>query len=149
MRVTILDDYFNTLPTLPSFRKLDGFEVTVWNDHVQDTDVLAERLRETDVLILFRERTRITGELLDRLPRLELISQRSVYPHVDVVGVVGEHRDLVTGQPLEAVERAQRVEVVVEDRDLHHCSQSDVSMPRWVCSADRATAASADGHSSP
>jgi D-3-phosphoglycerate dehydrogenase len=84
MRVTILDDYFNTLPTLPSFRKLDEFEVTVWNDHVQDTDALAERLRETDVLILFRERTHITGELLDRLPRLKLISQRSVYPHIDV-----------------------------------------------------------------
>jgi D-3-phosphoglycerate dehydrogenase len=84
MRVTILDDYFNTLPTLPSFRKLVGFDVTVWNDHVQETDALAARLRDTEVLILFRERTRITGELLDRLPQLRLISQRSVYPHVDV-----------------------------------------------------------------
>lgn len=84
MKVAILDDYFNTLPTLPSFRKLDGFDVTVWNDHVQDTDILAERLKDTEALVLFRERTSITAELLDRLPRLRLISQRSVYPHVDV-----------------------------------------------------------------
>ena len=84
MKIAILDDYFNTLPTLPSFRKLDGHDVTVWNDHVQDTDVLAERLQETEALVLFRERTRISGELLDRLPNLKLISQRSVYPHVDV-----------------------------------------------------------------
>jgi D-3-phosphoglycerate dehydrogenase / 2-oxoglutarate reductase len=84
MKVAILDDYFNTLPGLPSFRKLDNHEVTVWNDHVQDIDTLAERLQDTEALVLFRERTQIPGELLDRLPNLKLISQRSVYPHVDV-----------------------------------------------------------------
>ncbi len=84
MRVSILDDYFDTLRRLPCFRKLDGFDVTVWTDHVQDRDALVERLRDTEVLVLFRERTRITGELLDRLPKLKLISQRSVYPHIDI-----------------------------------------------------------------
>jgi D-3-phosphoglycerate dehydrogenase / 2-oxoglutarate reductase len=84
MKIAILDDYLNSLPGLPSFRKLDGHEVTVWNDHMQDIDTLAERLQDTEALVLFRERTRIPGELLDRLPSLKLISQRSVYPHVDV-----------------------------------------------------------------
>jgi len=84
MKVTILDDYFDTLRTLPCFRKLDGHDVTVWNDHVQDTDQLADRLKDTDVLVLFRERTKIRAPLLERLPRLRLISQRSVYPHIDV-----------------------------------------------------------------
>lgn len=84
MKVAILDDYFNTLPGLPSFRKLDRHEVTVWNDHMQDIDTLAERLQDTEALVLFRERTQIPGDLLDRLPNLKLISQRSVYPHVDV-----------------------------------------------------------------
>ncbi|MEI9887844.1 MAG: hypothetical protein WDN08_15335 [Rhizomicrobium sp.] len=45
MRVAILDDYFDTLRTLPSFAKLAGHDVTVWNDHVQDTDALAARLK--------------------------------------------------------------------------------------------------------
>ena len=84
MKISILDDYFDTLRTLASFRKLAGHEVTVWNDHVQDTDALAARLADTECLVLIRERTRIEADLLERLPKLKLISQRSVYPHIDV-----------------------------------------------------------------
>jgi D-3-phosphoglycerate dehydrogenase / 2-oxoglutarate reductase len=84
MKISILDDYFNTLRTLACFRKLAGHEVTVWNDHVQDTDALAARLKDTECLVLIRERTRIQADLLERLPKLKLISQRSVYPHIDV-----------------------------------------------------------------
>ena len=84
MNITILDDYFDTLRTLRCFRKLDGHHVDVWNDHVQDTDALAARLAETEVLVLIRERTAIRAPLIARLPKLRLISQRSVYPHIDV-----------------------------------------------------------------
>ena len=82
--VSILDDYFDTLRTLPCFAKLAPFDVTIWNDHVQDEDVLADRLKNTEVLVLIRERTKIQAPLLVRLPRLRLISQRSVYPHIDI-----------------------------------------------------------------
>ena len=84
MKITILDDYFGTLRTLPCFRKLAGHDVTVWNDHAQEVDALAERLKETEVLVLIRERTQIQAPLLERLGKLRLISQRSVYPHIDV-----------------------------------------------------------------
>jgi D-3-phosphoglycerate dehydrogenase len=84
VNVTILDDYFDTLRTLPCFRKLHGHTVTVWNDHLQDTAALAERLKDTEALVLIRERTKIRGDLLERLPCLKLISQRSVYPHIDI-----------------------------------------------------------------
>lgn len=89
MRIAILDDWFDTLRTLPSFGKLEGHDVTVFNDSLQndgqpDVDALVERLVDFDALVLIRERTSITGELLDRLPNLKLISQRSVYPHIDV-----------------------------------------------------------------
>lgn len=84
MNITILDDYFDTLRHLPSFRKLDGHTVTVWNDHLQDVDALAERLRDTEVLVLIRERTQIRAPLIARLPKLRLISQRSVFPHIDI-----------------------------------------------------------------
>ncbi len=84
MNITILDDYFDTVRTLACFRKLDGHDVTVWNDHVQDTDALAARLKDTDGLVLIRERTKIQAPLLERLARLKLISQRSVYPHIDI-----------------------------------------------------------------
>jgi D-3-phosphoglycerate dehydrogenase len=84
MHITILDDYFDTLRTLACFRRLDGHQVTVWNDHLQDEESLAERLRDTEALVLIRERTQIRAPLLARLPALRLISQRSVYPHIDV-----------------------------------------------------------------
>jgi D-3-phosphoglycerate dehydrogenase len=84
MKVSILDDYHDTLRTLTCFEKLRGHDVEVWNDHVQDADRLAERLRDTEALVLIRERTRITAELLERLDKLRLISQRSVYPHIDI-----------------------------------------------------------------
>jgi D-3-phosphoglycerate dehydrogenase / 2-oxoglutarate reductase len=84
MKIAILDDYFDTLRTLPCFQKLAGHEVTVWNDHVQDVDTLAGRLKDTEALVLIRERTQIRAALLDRLDHLKLISQRSVYPHIDV-----------------------------------------------------------------
>jgi len=84
MKITILDDYHDTLRTLSCFSKLSGHDVTIWNDHVQDVDALAERLRDTEAMVLIRERTAIRAPLLERLPKLRLISQRSVYPHIDV-----------------------------------------------------------------
>src|SRR6185436_17775156 len=84
MNIAILDDYSDTLRTLRCFRTLGGHDVTIWNDHVDDLDVLADRLREAEALVLIRERTTIPATLLERLPRLRLISQRSVYPHIDV-----------------------------------------------------------------
>jgi D-3-phosphoglycerate dehydrogenase len=84
MKISILDDYFDTVRTLPCFGELGGHDVTIWNDHVQDTAVLAERLADTEALVLIRERTKIQAPLLERLPGLRLISQRSVYPHIDI-----------------------------------------------------------------
>ncbi len=84
MRIHILDDWFDTLRHLPCFARLADHEVTVWTDHVDDVDVLAHRLRDAEAVVLFRERTKVTRELLERLPNLRLISQRGVYPHVDL-----------------------------------------------------------------
>lgn len=84
MKVSILDDYFDTLRTLSCFSKLDDHEVTVWTDHVDDVGTLASRLADTEALVLIRERTAIRTDLLRQLPELKLISQRSVYPHIDV-----------------------------------------------------------------
>src|SRR3954451_6017748 len=103
MRVAVLDDYFDTLRTLDCFERLAGHDVTVWNDHVQDLDELAGRLHDTEALVLIRERTEIRAPLLERLPQLRLISQRSVYPHIDVaactrLGIVVSS-DLHAGSP--------------------------------------------------
>lgn len=84
MKIAILDDWFDTLRGLPCFQQLTGFDVTVFTDHETDNQKLAERLAPFDVLVLFRERTPISRELVEKLPNLKLISQRSVYPHIDI-----------------------------------------------------------------
>src|ERR1700748_3576233 len=101
MKISIRDDYFDTIRTLDCFKKLKGHDVKIWNDHVQDVDALAERLADTEALVLIRERTQIRTPLLEKLPKLKLISQRSVYRHIDIdtctrLGIVvssGQHAD--------------------------------------------------------
>jgi D-3-phosphoglycerate dehydrogenase len=101
LKISILDDYHDTLRTLACFSKLAGHDVKIWNDHVQDLDTLAHRLQDTEILVLIRERTKIRAPLLERLNKLALISQRSVYPHIDIdactrIGVIvssGQHAD--------------------------------------------------------
>lgn len=82
--ITILDDYFDTIRALPCFKKLEGHDVTIWNDHTSDIKTLAERLKDTEALVLIRERTQIRAPLLEQLGSLRLISQRGVYPHIDI-----------------------------------------------------------------
>ncbi|WP_372993607.1 D-2-hydroxyacid dehydrogenase family protein [Sulfitobacter sp.] len=84
MKVHILDDWFDTLRGLACFAKLADHEITVWTDHEPDPVKLAARMADAEALVLFRERTKVGAELLAGLPNLKLISQRSVYPHVDV-----------------------------------------------------------------
>lgn len=84
MKISILDDYQDVVRTLDCYAKLKGHEVKIWNDHTKDVDVLAKRLQDTEVLVMIRERTPIRAQLIERLPKLKLISHHSVYPHVDV-----------------------------------------------------------------
>ena len=86
MRIVIPDDYQDAVRGLACFAKLAGHSVTVYTDTVKEIDALAERFREADALVLIRERTRITAPLLERLPRLRLISQTGKgTAHIDLV----------------------------------------------------------------
>ena len=112
MKVAILDDYFDTLRTLPCFAKLAGTTSRSGTTTSQDIDALAERLRDTEALVLIRERTKIGAPLLERLPKLRLISQRSVYPHIDVDACTRQRRDrVVEHAPGHAVLRGRRADL--------------------------------------
>jgi D-3-phosphoglycerate dehydrogenase / 2-oxoglutarate reductase len=84
MKIAILDDWSDTVRTLDCFDRLAGHEVVVFNDPVGDVGVLAERLADFEALVLIRERTELRAPLLQMLPRLRLVSQRSAVPHIDV-----------------------------------------------------------------
>lgn len=85
MKIVILDDYQDAVRRLPSFSRLNGHDVTVYNDSATNLETLVGRLRDADAIVLTRERTRITEELLAQLPRLRIISQTGTgVRHVDV-----------------------------------------------------------------
>lgn len=84
MKITILDDTLDAIQHLACFGKLKDHDVKVWTDHTKDLDVLAGRLKDTETLVLIRERTPVRAPLIERLTKLRLISQRSVYPHIDI-----------------------------------------------------------------
>lgn len=73
MKISILDDYHDTVRMLSCFGRLAGHEVTIFDDPVQDTDALAARLAGTEALVLIRECTQIRALLLEKLPHLKLI----------------------------------------------------------------------------
>ncbi|CAN5469845.1 D-2-hydroxyacid dehydrogenase family protein [soil metagenome] len=95
MKIAILDDYQDAVRGLACFRTLDGHDVTVWTDHTEDIDALAERLADTQVLVLLRGRTPIPATLLARLPHLRLISQSGHTDHLDLPAC-SEHGVLVS-----------------------------------------------------
>ncbi|OOG28635.1 3-phosphoglycerate dehydrogenase [Thioalkalivibrio denitrificans] len=107
MKIVIPDDYQDCVRTLACFARLADHEVTVYNDTVRDVETLAERFRDAEALVLIRERTPITDELLERLPRLRLISQTGKgIAHVDLEACTrrGVAVAVGTGAPFAAAE---------------------------------------------
>lgn len=98
MRIVIPDDYQDAVRHLDCFAKLRDHDVTIFNDTVKELDKLAERFRDADALVLIRERTSITDELLSRLPRLKLISQTGKgTSHIDVDACERRGIEVATG----------------------------------------------------
>src|SRR6195952_3256119 len=85
IKIAILDDYQDAVRKLDCFNLLADHEVKVFNNTVRGLGQLASRLSEVEALVLIRERTRISSQLLDKLPRLRMISQ---------TGKVGGHIEL-------------------------------------------------------
>src|SRR5205807_4165403 len=94
LRVSIIDDYQDVVRTLDCFPKLRDHDVTIYNDIVDDLDVLARRLVGTDVIVPIRERTKVDEPLLSRLPALKLVSQNGHVPHIDL-DACSRHKVLV------------------------------------------------------
>ena len=85
MKIVIPDDYQDAVKTLDCYKLLQGHDVTIYNDTVKSNDELAKRFKDADAIVLIRERTKITDDLLEKLPGLKLISQiGKVSKHIDV-----------------------------------------------------------------
>lgn len=85
MNIVILDDYQDAVRKLECAAKLDAYTAKVYTNTVKGIGQLSVRLKDADVIVLIRERTHITRQLIDKLPKLKLISQTgSTGNHIDV-----------------------------------------------------------------
>lgn len=85
MNIVILDDYQDAVRKLACAEKLEPYPAKVFTNTVKGVGQLSIRLRDADILVLIRERTQITRQLVEKLPRLKLIAQTGkVGGHVDV-----------------------------------------------------------------
>jgi len=85
MNIVILDDYQDAVRKLACAAKLDAYSAKVYTNTVKGIGQLSVRLRDADVIVLIRERTHITRALVEKLPRLKLISQTGkVSGNIDV-----------------------------------------------------------------
>ena len=107
MNIVILDDYQDAVRKLACAVKLDPYPAKVYTNTVKGVGQLSIRLRDADILVLIRERTPITRQLIEKLPRLKLISQTgSIGKHIDVAACT-EHGVVVaegTGSPISTAE---------------------------------------------
>jgi D-3-phosphoglycerate dehydrogenase len=85
MNIVILDDYQDAVRKLRCAAKLEAYPAKVYTNTVKGIGQLSVRLRDADVIVLIRERTQMTRQLLEKLPRLRMIAQTGrVGAHVDV-----------------------------------------------------------------
>ncbi|MGI4936010.1 MAG: NAD(P)-dependent oxidoreductase, partial [Janthinobacterium lividum] len=98
MKIAILDDYQDSVRQLDCFALLAGHEVKIFNNSARGVGQLAIRLADFDAVVLIRERTSLTRALLEKLPRLKLISQTGkVSGNVDVAAATAGGVAIVEG----------------------------------------------------
>lgn len=85
MNIVILDDYQDVVRKLACASKLEPYPAKVYTNTIKGVGQLSVRLKDAEVLVLIRERTHLTRQLIDKLPRLKMISQ---------TGKIGSHIDL-------------------------------------------------------
>ena len=85
MNIVILDDYQDAVRKLECASKLDSYQAKVYTNTVKGLGQLSVRLKDADIVVLNRERTPISRQLIEKLPKLKLISQ---------TGRIGEHIDV-------------------------------------------------------
>ena len=122
MKIAILDDYQDCVRTLACFGRLAGHDVQVLNETVADPRELAARLHGVQALVLIRERTKLSRELISLLPELRIVSQTGrAGPHIDL-DACNERRIVVaagSGSPYAPAELAWAL-VLAASRGVAH-----------------------------
>ena len=74
LKVAILDDYQNVSKDFVNLKKLEGkYNVEIFNHHFENEEVAIEKLKDFEALLVMRERTKITKNLIKNLKKLKFI----------------------------------------------------------------------------
>jgi D-3-phosphoglycerate dehydrogenase len=85
MKIAVIDDYQDAFRTLKCYAKLKGHDIIVYTDTEKDPVRLADRLKDVEAVLLTQQRSRFPGAVIERLPKLKLISQTGrATAHIDV-----------------------------------------------------------------
>ncbi|TAJ75556.1 MAG: D-2-hydroxyacid dehydrogenase family protein [Gallionellaceae bacterium] len=85
MKIAVIDDYQDAFRTLKCYAKLKGHDVIVYNDTEKDPAGLADRLKDAEAVLLTQQRSRFPSAVIERLPKLKVISQTGrATAHIDV-----------------------------------------------------------------
>ncbi len=85
MKIAVIDDYQDAFRTLKCYAKLRGHDVIVYNDTEKDPVRLADRLKDAEAVLLTQQRSRFPSAVIERLPKLKLVSQTGrATVHIDV-----------------------------------------------------------------
>ena len=75
MNIVILDDYQDAVRKLECAAKLDSYQAKVYTNTVKGIGQLSVRLKDADIIVLILERTHVNRQLIEKLPKLKMISQ--------------------------------------------------------------------------
>ena len=85
MKIAVIDDYQDAFRTLKCYAKLKDHDVIVYNDTEKDPVRLADRLKDAEAVLLTQQRSRFPSAVIERLPKLKLVSQTGrATAHIDV-----------------------------------------------------------------
>jgi phosphoglycerate dehydrogenase-like enzyme len=75
VEIAVLDDYQDVALEMADWSVLNGrARITVFRDHIADDHALIEQLRPFDVVCVMRERTPLSRNVIESLPRLKMIA---------------------------------------------------------------------------
>jgi D-3-phosphoglycerate dehydrogenase len=85
MIIAIPDDYHGLVSQLDCLKLLDGHDIRIFRDVAPPEAALVKNLRDADIIVPIRERTRFTRSVIEQLPNLKLFSQTGrSFHHIDV-----------------------------------------------------------------
>lgn len=139
MKTVILDDWEYAISKIAQLDRLKQFsEVMVYHDH-PSKETIKERLKDADAVILLRERTKLTRELLDNMKKIKLIAQTGTgIAHIDMdeVNRRGIPVAITPGGSTAAVTELTFAFMLCLNRDLFHLSQ-EMKQGSWPLSIGR------------